>query len=76
MTRRTPPRCACGCTYEEHRTGLTFGDVRRMMFDQVDPNRPGWYRQKRRRSVLGYWRELKMHLWHSTHGYCEAREAA
>jgi hypothetical protein len=66
----------CGCTYAQHRTGLTFRDVRRMMFDQEDPNRSGWWRQKRRHSVLGYWREMKIHLWYSVHGYCEAIEEA
>lgn len=75
-SRRTPRPCVCGCTYEQHRTGLTFRDVRRLMIDQEDPNRPGWWRQKRRRSVLGYWRELKIHLWHSTHGYCAPNEEA
>ena len=74
--RSTPPRCACGCTYAEHRTGLTFRDVRQMMFDQPDPNREGWWRQKRRRSVLGFWREIKIHSWHVLHGYCDAGEAA
>lgn len=68
----------CGCTYEEFRLGMTFAEVRRMMWDQEDPNRPGWWRQKRRRCVLGYARELKLHAWEMTHGYCEssAREAA
>ena len=75
-SRRTPPRCTCGCTYEEHRTGLTFRDVRRMMFDQEDPNRPGWWRQKRRRSVLGLWRELKIHMWYQMHNYCEQMQEA
>lgn len=69
-SRRTPRPCVCGGTYEEHRTGLTFRDVRRMMFDQDDPNRQGWWRQKRRRSVLGFWRELKIHMWDQMHGYC------
>lgn len=73
-SRKTPPPCVCGCTYEQHRTGLTFRDVRRLMINQEDPNRPGWWRQKRRHCVLGYWRELKIHLWHSVHGYCTLRE--
>lgn len=71
-SRTTPRRCACGCTYQEFITGMTFGDVRRMMRDQEDPNRPGWFRQKRRHSVLGYWRELKLKLWDMTHSYCES----
>lgn len=71
-SRRTPPPCACGCTYEEFRLGMHFADVRRMLRDQEDPNRPGWWRQKRRSSVLGYARELKLHAWDMTHGYCNA----
>ena len=50
---------------------MTFAEVRQMLWDQEDRNRPGWYRQKRRRSVLGYARELKLHAWDMTHGYCE-----
>jgi hypothetical protein len=56
---------------------MTFGDVVKMMWDQEDPNRPGWWRQKRKKSVLGYMRELKLHAWDVTHGYClQATEAA
>jgi hypothetical protein len=75
-SRRTPPPCSCGATYAEFRLGMSFAEVRRMMFDQEDPNRPGWWRQKRRRSVLGYARELKMHAWDSVHGYCAMENAA
>ena len=56
---------------------MTFADVRRMLWDQEDRNRPGWFRQKRRSSVLGYMRELKLHTWDATHGYCtQMQEAA
>jgi hypothetical protein len=75
-SRRTPARCTCGMTYEEHRLGMTFADVRRLMWDQEDPNRPGWYRQKRRHSVLGLMRELKIHSFHVIHRYCEMEAAA
>ena len=30
-----------------------------------------WWRQKRRSSVLGYYRELKLHAWDYLHGFCE-----
>lgn len=66
-SRRTPGRCACGCTYAEFRTGLTFADARRMMF-QGGP--PPW-RQKRRRSVLGFLREMKLKYWDMAHGACD-----
>jgi hypothetical protein len=75
-SRRTPARCACGCTYDEFRLGMTFADARRMLWDQPDPNRPGWYRQKRRRSVLGLMRELKLHYWSCVHGQCDEARAA
>jgi hypothetical protein len=56
---------------------MSFAEVRRMLWDQEDRNRPGWYRQKRRHCVLGYMRELKIHAWDALHGYCEQlREAA
>jgi hypothetical protein len=56
---------------------MTFAEVRRMLWDQEDPNRPGWWRQKRRHSVLGYARELKIHAWDVMHGYCaQMQEAA
>ena len=56
---------------------MSFAEVRRMMWDQEDRNRPGWFRQKRRHCVLGYARELKLHAWDMTHGYCaQMQEAA
>ncbi len=74
--RRTPETCVCGATYEEFRLGMTFAEVRRMLWDQEDPNRPGWWRQKRRSCVLGYARELKLHAWDMVHGYCNVKVEA
>lgn len=65
-------KCVCGERYEKFRTGETFASVRRMMRNLPDPNRPGWFRQKRRRCVLGYWHELKQRMWTMRHGWCEA----
>ena len=75
-SRRTPQPCVCGCTYDTFRLGMSFSEVRRMMWNQEDKNRPGWWRQKRRHGVLGYARELKLHAWDSVHGYCEAAMGA
>lgn len=75
-SRKTPRPCTCGCTYEEFRLGMTFAEARHMLWDQPDPNRPGWFRQKRRSSVLGTLRELKLHAWSVAHGYCEQEIAA
>jgi len=55
---------------------MSFAEARRMMWDQEDPNRPGWWRQKRRRSVLGFLRELKIHSFYALHGYCSMEDAA
>lgn len=41
-------------TYEAFRTGLTFGDVYRMLWGR---------RWKRRRTVLGKWREIKVQMY-------------
>lgn len=75
-SRRTPGRCACGVAYEDHRLGMSFADARRMLWDQADPSRPGWWRQKRRSSVLGFLRELKIHSFYAIHRYCEMEAAA
>lgn len=41
-------------TYDRFRTGLTYRDVYHML----------WHRRyKRRRTVLGYWHQLKLELW-------------
>ena len=68
--RRTPARCACGACYGDFRTGLRFHDVRRMMWSADDD--PKTWRSKRRPAVLGFWRELKISMFYSDHGGCEA----
>jgi predicted dehydrogenase len=75
-SKRTPRPCACGATYGEHRLGMSFADARRMLWNVEDPNRPGWWRQKRRHSVLGLMRELKIHSFYAIHHYCEMEAAA
>ena len=75
--KRTPRRCACGATYDDFRTELDFGAVRRMLWNVPDPTRPGWWRQKRRSSVLGHWRAMRIALFRQAHGHCaSALEAA
>lgn len=58
----------CGLTYAELRTGYTFAEVRVMM-KSASPDPKDW-RQKRRNSVLGFWRELKLQLWYYHVGLC------
>ena len=69
-----PLVCVCGAEYRAFRTGLTFSDVRQMM--RVGSNNPNDWRNKRRHGVLGYWRELKLQLWHMEHGECTQRLAS
>jgi len=56
-------------SYVDFRTGLTFAQVREMLYVHTD-DKSQW-RQKRRRSVLGFWRELKISMFYSDHGGCE-----
>lgn len=73
-SQRTPPPCLrCGTSYHDFRTGLTFAQVRRMMF-RGSPDDPSTWRQKRRRGVLGHWREIKISMWYSEHGGCEKND--
>jgi hypothetical protein len=47
--------------YDDFRTGETFATVRQSM--RVGTDDPTQWRNKRRRGVLGRWRELKVQLW-------------
>jgi hypothetical protein len=67
---KRPTICVCGARYADLRTGLTFAKVRAMLHDLPDPRREGWYRQKCRSGVLGFWYELKKDQWNSLHGGC------
>ncbi len=60
--------CPCGAKYEHFRTGLSFGQVRDLMFT----NEPPPWRSKSRAAVLGFWRELKVQFWRAAHGGCHA----
>jgi len=61
MARRTRASTVFDGTYETFRTGLTFREVRRMLW--VDNPDPRTWRYARRRTVLGFWRQLKQQLW-------------
>lgn len=71
MRRRCPRHCVCGAFYADMHTGLTFAEVRQMLRDVPDRDGRWAWRQKRRSSVLGYWHELKLSMWHSMHGDCQ-----
>ena len=53
-------------SYDEFRTGLTFAEVRQMLW--VASDNPEDWRYKRRHTVLGYWRQLKQKMYDD---YCE-----
>lgn len=46
--------------YDSFRTGLTFREVRQMPWVHSDDPRD--WRYKRRRTVLGFWRQLKLQM--------------
>jgi hypothetical protein len=48
-------------TYDQFRTGLTFAEVRRMLW--VNSPDPAMWRYKRRNTVLGHWRAIKLAMW-------------
>jgi hypothetical protein len=62
-----PEPCTCGCTYDRFKTGLNFAAVTQMMRAGDDPST---WRNKSRRGVLGFWRELKLQLWASHLAEC------
>lgn len=63
-----PANCTCGARYADMRTGLTFADVRQMLFVASDD--PSQWRNRRRNGVLGFWHELKLMQWEQLHGSC------
>ncbi len=64
LKRMNPEPCPCGGIYKKLRTGMTYKEVRRSM----DPDR---WKGRRRSSVLGQWREIKLRLWDDIHQACE-----
>lgn len=47
---------------------MTYREVRRSM----DPDR---WKGRRRSSVLGYWREVKLGIWDALHAMCQTEDA-
>jgi hypothetical protein len=62
----------CGLHYHAFRTGLTFSDVRSLYW-VANPDSSTW-KYKRRNTVLGKWREIKIEMW-AEHLYMCAEEA-
>lgn len=61
--------CVCGMEYQDFRTGLSYRDVYETLW--VNSNDPGEWNYKRRGTVLGRWRELKLAMWASHKAECE-----
>lgn len=51
----------CGARYSKFRTGLTFAQVREMLFVYSDD--PVDWGYKRRHIVLGKWCQIKQEMW-------------
>jgi hypothetical protein len=51
----------CGLSYEDFKTGFRFADVRSMLWVASDDY--SRWRYKRRNTVLGLWRSIKLDLW-------------
>lgn len=65
------PTCpGCGALYTAFRTGHTFASIRQEM--HVGSLDASEWRRKRRGSVLGYWREVKVAAWRYHIDQCEA----
>ena len=62
----------CSLTYEELRTGLTYADVYEQFWSGSDDSST-WV-NKRRNTILGRWREIKLDMWEKHIVMCE-REA-
>ena len=69
MSERCPH---CGLDYDTFRTGCTYRDVWWMMWSSSDD--PVDWRYKRRHSVLGRWRQLKLEMWDHHIEHCPERD--
>lgn len=58
----------CGLKYRDLRTGLTFADVKAMLWKGPDPET--WV-YKRRNTVLGLWHQIKQSMWDEHLYHCE-----
>jgi hypothetical protein len=60
--------CECGASYDEYRTGMSFAQVKELMWNASEDPRD--WRWRGRRAVLGLWRELKLGFWAMEHEGC------
>ena len=62
----------CGLQYRDFRTGETFASIQETLW--VGSDDPRDWKYKRRHTVLGRWRMLKMRLWTEHLEYCRPTE--
>jgi len=61
----------CGIDYRDFTTGLSFADVRQLLWTGDD--RPENWRYKRRNTVLGKWRQIKAEFWNQHLDTCDGQ---
>jgi hypothetical protein len=59
----------CGLTYEDFKTGLTFREVWTQFWSGSED--PSTWVNKRRRTVLGRWHQIKEEMWREHLHMCE-----
>lgn len=59
----------CGIDYRDFTTGMTFADVRQLLWTGDD--RPENWRYKRRHTVLGKWKQIKEEFWDQHQKTCD-----
>lgn len=59
----------CDLTYDELRTGLTYSDVYEQFW--IGSEDPSMWANKRRHTILGRWREIKLGMWQEHLEMCE-----
>lgn len=59
----------CGLNYDDMRTGYTYRDIFEMFWSGNED--PSTWRNKRRHTILGRWREIKLAQWSEHLEMCE-----
>jgi hypothetical protein len=74
MSEILPDNCIhCGEEYDRFRTGYSFSDIKAMLW--VDSDNPTDWKHKRRNTVLGFWREIKLGMWKEHLFLCDKNES-
>ncbi len=60
-----------GPLYDRFRTGLTYKEVRKMLWRSDPDYRTGNWKYKRRGTVLGMWHQMKKEMWNEAVRRCD-----